>query len=90
VIFPDIQSMVSAFPGVAEQYIKEDFAYPAMLRTFLPAGLLGLVVASLIAAFMSTVASHLNWGSSYLVNDFYNRFVNPKASEKQKLGKNHF
>ncbi|HPX33689.1 MAG TPA: Na+:solute symporter [Bacteroidales bacterium] len=85
VIFPDIQSMVSAFPGVAEQYIKEDFAYPAMLRTFLPAGLLGLVVASLIAAFMSTVASHLNWGSSYLVNDFYNRFVNPKASEKQKV-----
>lgn len=85
VIFPDITSMVNAFPGVAEQYIKEDFAYPAMLRTFLPSGLLGLVVASLIAAFMSTVASHLNWGSSYLVNDFYHRFYNPKATEKQKV-----
>ncbi|HPR56957.1 MAG TPA: Na+:solute symporter [Bacteroidales bacterium] len=85
VIFPDIQSMVNAFPGVAEQYIREDFAYPAMLRTYLPSGLLGLVVASLIAAFMSTVASHLNWGSSYLVNDFYCRFYNPKATEKQKV-----
>jgi len=77
--------MVTAFPDVAEQYIKNDFAYPAMLREFLPAGILGLVVASLIAAFMSTVASQLNWGSSYLVNDFYSRFYNPKATEKQKV-----
>lgn len=83
VVFPDIDSMKTAFPNVAEQYIREDFAYPAMLRTFLPPGLLGLVVASLIAAFMSTVASHLNWGSSYLVNDFYHRFYNPHASEKK-------
>jgi len=85
IIFPDIASMVSAFPEVSEQYIKNDFAYPAMLRHFLPAGLLGLVVASLIAAFMSTVASQLNWGSSYLVNDFYGRFLNPTASERQKV-----
>jgi solute:Na+ symporter, SSS family len=56
-----------------------------MLREFLPAGLLGLVVASLIAAYMSTTASQLNWGSSYLVNDFYGRFYNPKATEKQKV-----
>ncbi|MBE0661971.1 MAG: Na+:solute symporter [Bacteroidales bacterium] len=85
IIFPDIQSMIDAFPEVSTQYIKNDFAYPAMLREFLPAGLLGLVVASLIAAFMSTVASQLNWGSSYLVNDFYGRFYNPKASERQKV-----
>ncbi|NLN96583.1 MAG: Na+:solute symporter [Bacteroidales bacterium] len=85
IVFPDIQSMVTTFPDVAEQYIKNDFAYPAMLREFLPAGILGLVVASLIAAFMSTVASQLNWGSSYLVNDFYSRFYNPKATEKQKV-----
>jgi solute:Na+ symporter, SSS family len=85
VVFPDIQSMTEAFPGVARQYIQEDFAYPAMLKTFLPPGLLGLVVASLIAAFMSTTASHLNWGSSYIVNDFYNRFYNPNATEKQKV-----
>lgn len=85
IIFPDIQSMVDAFPDVSTQYIRNDFAYPAMLREFLPAGLLGLVVASLIAAFMSTVASQLNWGSSYLVNDFYGRFYNPKATERQKV-----
>jgi solute:Na+ symporter, SSS family len=90
IIFPDIQSMVEAFPEVSTQYIKNDFAYPAMLKEFLPAGLLGLVVASLIAAFMSTVASQLNWGSSYLVNDFYGRFYNPNATEKQKVAFGRF
>ncbi len=85
IIFPDIQSMVDRFPEVSKQYIQNDFAYPAMLREFLPAGLLGLVVASLIAAYMSTTASQLNWGSSYLVNDFYARFYNPNATEKQKV-----
>lgn len=85
IIFPDIQSMVDKFPEVSTQYIQNDFAYPAMLREFLPSGLLGLVVASLIAAYMSTTASQLNWGSSYLVNDFYGRFYNPKATEKQKV-----
>ncbi len=85
IIFPEIQSMVDQFPEVSEQYIKNDFAYPAMLREFLPAGLLGLVVASLIAAFMSTTASQLNWGSSYLVNDFYGRFYKPDATEKQRV-----
>lgn len=90
IIFPDIQSMVDAFPEVSTQYIKNDFAYPAMLREFLPAGLLGIVVASLIAAFMSTVASQLNWGSSYLVNDFYGRFYKPNATEKQKVAFGRF
>ncbi len=85
IVFPDIQSMIDRFPEVSKQYIKNDFAYPAMLRQFLPVGLLGLVVASLIAAFMSTTASQLNWGSSYLVNDFYARFLNPVATEKQKV-----
>lgn len=85
IVFPDIQSMVDKFPDVSRQYIQNDFAYPAMLREFLPAGLLGLVVASLVAAYMSTTASQLNWGSSYLVNDFYGRFYNPKATEKQKV-----
>jgi len=85
IVFPDIQSMIDRFPEVSTQYIKNDFAYPAMLREFLPPGLLGLVVASLIAAYMSTTASQLNWGSSYLVNDFYGRFYNPKATEKQKV-----
>ena len=85
IVYPDIQSMAEQYPDVPSQYMQHDFAYPAMLREFLPAGLLGLVVASLIAAYMSTTASLLNWGSSYLVNDFYGRFLQPDATEKQKV-----
>lgn len=85
IIFPDIESLRQAFPSVPQQYIQNDFAYPAMLSRYLPAGFLGLVVASLIAAFMSTVASQVNWGSSYIVNDFYGRFINKSATEKQKV-----
>jgi solute:Na+ symporter, SSS family len=84
VIFFDIASLQNAFPHLDPQYIKHDMAYPAML-TLLPHGFLGLIVASLIAAFMSTTASQINWGSSYIVNDFYSRFVNPNATEKQKV-----
>ena len=82
VVFPDLESLKSAFPNVSDDKLGHDLAYPAML-TFLPHGLLGLVVASLIAAFMSTISTHLNWGASYLVNDFYKRFVSPRASEKE-------
>lgn len=81
IIFPDLESLATAFPDVGEDILRDDLAYPAML-TYLPNGLLGLVIASLIAAYMSTISSHLNWGSSYVVNDFYKRFVNPDASEK--------
>jgi SSS family solute:Na+ symporter len=84
VVFPDLESLKAAFPGVAPAIIKHDLAYPAML-TFLPAGLLGLVIASLIAAFMSTISTHLNWGASYIVNDFYKRFLNKNPREKQMV-----
>ncbi|KAA1188454.1 Na+:solute symporter [Pseudohalioglobus sediminis] len=57
-------------------------SYPAMIRELLPAGLMGLMLASLMAAFMSTVSTHINWGASYLANDFYYRFINPRASEQ--------
>ena len=50
-------------------------AYPMLMVEHLPAGLLGLMVASLLAAFMSTIDTHVNWGSSYLVRDVYERFV---------------
>lgn len=83
-VFPDVQSLQHAFPDLDPQYVQNDLAYPAMLRT-LPHGFLGLIVASLIAAFMSTTASQLNWGSSYIVNDFYVRFMNPKATQKQQV-----
>ena len=82
VVFPNLAALQTAFPNVAPSVIKDDLAYPAML-TLLPAGLLGLLLASLIAAFMSTISTHLNWGSSYIVNDFYKRFVKPQASEKE-------
>ncbi|UII22889.1 sodium:solute symporter family protein [Fulvivirga ligni] len=81
VVFPNLESIQAAFPNVAPGIIKNDLAYPAML-TYLPHGLLGIVIASLIAAFMSTISTHLNWGSSYVVNDFYKRFVNPESSDK--------
>ena len=80
VVFPDLESIATAFPNVDPGVINDDLAYPAML-SFLPAGLLGLVIASLIAALMSTLSTHLNWGSSYVVHDWYNRFVDPEASE---------
>ncbi|MCF8231237.1 MAG: Na+:solute symporter [Bacteroidales bacterium] len=82
IVYPDLESMRAAFPNADASIVKDDFAYPAML-SLLPAGFLGLVVASLVAAFMSTISTHLNWGSSYVVNDFYKRFVNPQASQKQ-------
>ena len=82
IVFPDLESLKAAFPNVSADKLGHDLAYPAML-TYLPAGLLGLVMASLIAAYMSTISTHLNWGSSYVVYDFYKRFVNPAASEKE-------
>ena len=82
VVFPDLAALRQAFPHVDPQVINHDMAYPAML-SFLPHGLLGIVVASLMAAYMSTISTHLNWGSSYVVNDFYKRFVKPDATEKE-------
>ena len=84
VLYPNLESLAAAFPHLDPRIVKDDLAYPAMLA-FLPSGVLGLVVASLIAAFMSTISTHLNWGSSYVVNDFYKRFVNPAATDKQQV-----
>ncbi|WP_422007465.1 sodium:solute symporter family protein [Roseivirga pacifica] len=84
VVYPDLASIQTAFPDISEKIVKDDLGYSAMLLN-LPSGLLGIVVASLIAAFMSTISTHLNWGSSYLVHDFYERFVKPEASEKEKV-----
>jgi solute:Na+ symporter, SSS family len=84
VIFPDLASIKAEFPGISDNYLGHDIAYPAML-TLLGTGWKGLVVASIIAAYMSTIGTHLNWGSSYVVNDFYKRFVKPEATEKQQV-----
>ncbi len=82
IIYPDLAAIKDQFPHVTETYLKSDIAYPVMLSKLSP-GWLGLVVASIIAAYMSTIGTHLNWGSSYLVNDFYKRFVRKDASEKE-------
>jgi SSS family solute:Na+ symporter len=82
VVFPDLASIQEAFPNISDDKLGQDLAYPAML-TLLPSGLLGIVVASLGAAYMSTISTHLNWGSSYIVNDFYKQQVNKNASEKE-------
>ena len=82
VVYPDLNSLQSAFPDITPDKLGHDLAYSAML-TKLPNGLIGVVLTSLIAAYMSTVSTHLNWGSSYIVNDFYHRYVNQNASEKQ-------
>jgi len=82
VIFPDIASIQEAFPNVAQDKLGHDLAYSAML-TKLPSGLLGLVLASLVAAYMSTISTHLNWGASYIVNDFYKQQINKNATDKQ-------
>ncbi len=85
IVFPNLDDLQSAFPDIDSSVIGHDLAYPAMM-TLLPAGLLGLLLASLAAAFMSTIASHLNWGSSYVVNDFYKRFLKPDATDRQMVG----
>ena len=81
IIFPELSDIQKAFPNLPVDKLGHDVAYPAML-SLLPSGLLGLVAASLIAAFMSTMSTQLNLGASYLVNDFYHRFINPDASDK--------
>jgi len=80
-VYPTLDSLATAFPNVDPSILRHDLAYPAML-VFVPHGLLGLVVASLAAAYMSTISTHLNWGASYMVDDFYRRFLVPDRDER--------
>src|SRR5262245_6523527 len=80
IVYPELSDIEARFPHLDPSIIRHDLAYPAML-VFLPHGLLGLVVASLAAAYMSTISTHLNWGASYVVDDVYRRFISPHASE---------
>ncbi|HEY5061897.1 MAG TPA: hypothetical protein VII52_10205, partial [Gemmatimonadaceae bacterium] len=83
-VFPTLADIHRALPNVDPALIGNDLAYPAML-TLLPAGMKGLIIASLFAAYRSTMETHLNWGSSYLVIDFYQRFLAPGKSERHYL-----
>ncbi|MEN8007697.1 MAG: sodium:solute symporter family protein [Candidatus Krumholzibacteriota bacterium] len=80
-VFPELSDIRAALPHVDPALLGNDIAYPAML-TLLPHGLLGLLVASLTSAYVSTMSTHLNWGASYLVNDLYRRFLRPDADER--------
>ncbi len=79
-VYPQLSDIQAAFPNLDPQLLGHDIAYPAMF-TFLPVGVVGLVVGGLIAANSSTILTHLNWGASYLVHDFYRRFVRKDATE---------
>jgi len=80
-VYPQLSDIATTFPYVDANLIGHDMAYPAMLR-FLPAGFLGLMVAGMLSAYVSTVSTHLNWGTSYLVHDFYRRFMREDADER--------
>jgi len=81
IVYPELADIQRAFPKLDPKLLGHDIAYPAMLK-FLPAGFIGLMVGGLIAANSSTILTHLNWGASYLVHDFYRRFINREASER--------
>ena len=80
-VFPTLDDIRRTFPWVDPALVGHDMAYPAMLK-FLPPGVTGVMVAGLLAAYVSTIVTHLNWGTSYLVHDFYRRFVRPDAPER--------
>lgn len=79
-VFPTLDDIARTFPYVDPALIGHDMAYPAMLK-FLPAGFLGVMIAGMLAAYISTMSTHLNWGTSYLVHDFYRRFLRADATE---------
>jgi solute:Na+ symporter, SSS family len=81
IVYPELSDIQNAFPNLDPKLLGDDIAYPAMLK-FLPVGFIGFMVGGLIAANSSTNLTHLNWGASYLVHDFYQRFLRKNASEK--------
>ena len=80
-VFPQLSDITRTFPHVDPNLVGHDMAYSAMLK-FLPAGVMGLMVAGLLSAYVSTMSTHLNWGTSYLVHDLYRRFMVTAADEK--------
>jgi Na+/proline symporter len=79
-VYPELSDIQKAFPALEPGLLGHDIAYPAMLK-FLPVGFVGLMVGGLIAANSSTILTHLNWGASYLVHDFYRRFIKKDGTE---------
>ncbi|KXK03373.1 MAG: Na+/solute symporter [Acidobacteria bacterium OLB17] len=80
IVYPQLSDIQAAYPHLDPSLINHDIAFPAMLK-FLPVGFVGLMVGGLVAANSSTILTHLNWGASYLVHDFYRRFIKKDGSE---------
>ncbi len=69
------------YPALGEGLLSHDNAYPRMIIALLPVGLRGMLIAAMLAAFISTISTMFNWSSSYLVNDIYKRFIVKNASD---------
>ncbi len=82
IVYPDLHAIATRFPSLSPSLVGNDVAYPAML-VFLPAGFAGFMVAGIFAAYRSTIETHLNWGTSYLVHDFYQRFIRPNSTQRE-------
>jgi Na+/proline symporter len=82
IVYPTLHDIHARFPSLAANLVGNDVAYPAML-VFLPTGFAGFMVAGIFAAYRSTIETHLNWGTSYLVHDFYQRFIRPGSSQRE-------
>ncbi|HWR52411.1 MAG TPA: sodium:solute symporter family protein [Bryobacteraceae bacterium] len=89
IVYPELSDIRRSFPHVDPALVGHDIAYPAMLK-FLPVGWIGLMVGGLVAANSSTILTHLNWGASYLVHDFYRRFIKSDATEKHYVAAGRF
>jgi solute:Na+ symporter, SSS family len=76
ILFPQLSDL-------SQPELSHKAAYPEVMNVVLPIGLKGLLITTFLAAFMSTLDTHLNWGASYFVNDIYKRFISPKGSEKE-------
>ncbi len=82
IVYPTLHDIQLRFPALNPTLLGNDVAYPAML-VFLPTGFAGFMVAGIFAAYRSTIETHLNWGTSYLVHDFYQRFIRPGSSQRE-------
>ncbi|MBR1633005.1 MAG: Na+:solute symporter [Bacteroidales bacterium] len=83
-IFPNLDSIAAALPGVDPALIKDDMAYPALIRT-VPNGWVGLVAASLMGALFSTIAAHISMGANYVSNDIWKRFIHKEAGDREMI-----
>ena len=82
---------IVAFPDVSDWALGDKVGYTLVMQKVLGPGMIGLLIVSFLAAFMSTIDTHLNWGTSYLINDIYKRFIKPESSfDNKEKGQRHY